>query len=578
MPRVTPWSKPPRIVAAALAPAVIGLAAALGLAAVIGAGGTATRSTPIGSAFAAPARLVRLPGMPRPRAGETDPPEVAIGERLFLETRFAQYFAAHMSGVNRPLAQGDPVLATLPTSDGPLPGPFAGKSMNCRNCHLVDDTAGAPTRTYDDFSRQSLVPLREDGQVHTPRNTPTLVNALLPRSVPFFLHFDGEFTTPEDLVIGTMTGRNFGWLPLEAPQAFAHIARVIREDDGTDELGAQYGGSYRKILAGTDPSIPAELLLPPAFRIDVASATDGDIVAAVAKLITAYMQSLTFANTSPYDVFLAKNGLPAGPDPGETDLAYSRRLRDAVNALTNPVYVGPEDGAFTEHDQEFVFGAEELTGLKIFLREPLPQTLAGDPRYPSTRTGNCIACHPAPRFTDSSFHNIGATQDQYDADHGDGAFRRLFIPDLAYRNARYDDYLPPTPQHPLATGAFRSGSADLGVWNVFANPDIPAPQETLNALLNPDGLAPADALRGLIGYFKTPTLRDLGQSGPYLHTGRMRTLEEVLELYDTMSDEQRDGRVRNGSPELAGIFFAEDPSADKEPVAAFLRSLNEDYN
>ena len=49
------------------------------------------------------------------------------------------------------------------------------------------------------------------------------------------------------------------------------------------------------------------------------------------------MQSLTFTNTSPYDVFLAKNGLPASPDPGEIDLAYSRRLRDAVNALTNPV-------------------------------------------------------------------------------------------------------------------------------------------------------------------------------------------------------------------------------------------------
>ena len=98
----------------------------------------------------------------------------------------------------------------------------------------------------------------------------------------------------------------------------------------------------------------------------------------------------------------------------------------------------------------------------------------------------------------------------------------------------------------------------------------------MSSLLNPDGLAPADALRGLIAYFKTPTLRDLGQSGPYLHTGRKRALEDVLELYDTMSDLQRDGKVRNGSPELAGIFLAEDPSADKEPVVAFLNSLNED--
>jgi cytochrome c peroxidase len=559
-------------------------AAASGLVALVlfgalGAGDTATRPSPVGTDRPRPMRIARRNGLtPRPRGADVDPPEVQIGERLFLETRFAQYFAAHMTAINAPLAVGDPVLDTLPTSDGPLPGPFAGQSMNCRNCHLLDDTAGAQTRTYCDYSRQSLVPLREDGQVHTPRNTPTLVNVLLPRAVPFFLHFDGEFTTPEDLVIGTMTGRNFGWLPPESAQAVAHIARVIREDDGSGDLARQYGGAYSVVLAGTDPSIPAELRLPAEYRIDVASASDGDILAAIAKLITAYMQSLTFTNTSPYDVFLAKNGLPASPDPGEIDLAYSRRLRDAVNALTNPVFVGPADGTFTEHDQPFVFGPRELLGLTIFLREPLPQTTAGDPRYLSTRTGNCIACHPAPRFTDSSFHNIGATQDLYDSQNGAGAFRRLFIPDLDYRNARYDDYLPPTPQHPLATGAFKSGSADLGVWNVFANPDIPAPQETLDTLLNPDALAPANALRGLIGYFKTPTLRDLGQSGPYLHTGRMRTLEEVLELYDTMSDLQRDGSVRNGSPELAGIFFAEDPAADKEPVVAFLQSLNEDYH
>ena len=552
---------------------------ALVLLGALGAGDTATRPAPVDVDRPHAVRVARrgAPTLP-PRTADVDPPEVQIGERLFLETRFAQFFATHMTGINAPLTEGDPVLATLPTSDGPLPGPFAGKSMNCRNCHLVDDTAGAQTRTYCDYSRQSLVPLREDGQLHTPRNSPTLVNGLLPRSGPLFLHFDGEFTTPEDLVIATMTGRNFGWLPLEVPQATAHVARVIREDDGTGDLARQYGGAYSIVLAGTDPSIPAQLVLPPEYRIDVASASDGDIVGAIAKLITAYMQSLTFTNTSPYDVFLAKNGLPAAPNPGESDLAYSRRLRDAVNALAAPQFVGPEDGAFTEHDQPFVFGQQELTGLKIFLREPLPQTSAGDPRYPSTRTGNCIACHPAPHFTDFSFHNIGSTQDLYDAQNGDGAFRSLFIPDLDYRNARYDQYLPPTPQHPSASGVFKNDPSDLGVWNVFANPDFPAPQEALNTLLNTEGKAPADALRGLIGYFKTPTLRDLGQSGPYLHTGRMRTLEEVLELYDTMSDLQRDGRVRNGSPELAGIFFAEDPSADKEPVAAFLRSLNEDYN
>jgi hypothetical protein len=40
-----------------------------------------------------------------------DPPEQTIGERLFLETRFAEYFAEHMTDVNAPLGVGDPVVS-----------------------------------------------------------------------------------------------------------------------------------------------------------------------------------------------------------------------------------------------------------------------------------------------------------------------------------------------------------------------------------------------------------------------------------------------------------------------------------
>src|SRR5262245_60856477 len=48
----------------------------------------------------------------KPSPGEGDPPEVTIGERLFLETRFSQFFAAASAGgsVNTPLVNGDPVL------------------------------------------------------------------------------------------------------------------------------------------------------------------------------------------------------------------------------------------------------------------------------------------------------------------------------------------------------------------------------------------------------------------------------------------------------------------------------------
>src|SRR5512139_1028999 len=113
--------------------------------------------------------------------------EEAVGERLFLETRFAQAFKVFLDNggkVNDPKA-GDGVVDTVETLGAPIaPGPFKGMSMNCRACHLVDDILSSPgggMRTYADFARRSPIPARTDGKTHTPRNSPPLVNSTLQR-------------------------------------------------------------------------------------------------------------------------------------------------------------------------------------------------------------------------------------------------------------------------------------------------------------------------------------------------------------------------------------------------------------
>src|SRR5437868_14209008 len=163
-------------------------------------------------------------------------PEVKLGDRLFFETRFSQYFFAHCDGdVNAVLGQGDPVVEQVNAVDRvALPGRVRGQAINCRQCHLGDDfVRNQPLagRTYVDFSRRSPIPDRGDGLVTTPRNSPSMVDFGLPRDTPVLLHFDGEFATAEDQTIATLTGRNFGWLPDEASVAVAHIARVIRQDN-----------------------------------------------------------------------------------------------------------------------------------------------------------------------------------------------------------------------------------------------------------------------------------------------------------------------------------------------------------
>lgn len=507
--------------------------------------------------------------------GENDPPEIALGERLFLETRFAQAYAENPG-------RGDPVMATTQTLAQALPGPFAGRHMNCRACHLVDEQADAPgggIRSYADFARLSPQPVRrQDATASRPRNAQTLINSALPRDPGTLfhplLHHDGQFATLEDLVATTFTGREFGWLPGEETAARAHIARVIRQDDGRGDLAQEFGGAYRTVLKGTDPAIPEALRLPPEYRLDVASATDETILAAVARLVAAYVADLRFAQddaghftASPYDHFLALNSLPRAPRPDESPRDYSHRLLVAVEALEKPRFVTAEDHAFASHEQPFVFGPQELTGLTRFFG-----------------AANCTACHPAPNFTDFSFHNTGATQAAYDRLHGDGAFAGLDIPDLKTRAARHDAYLPATEQHPRASERFRAlaakdkpGYTDLGLWNIFANPDFPNPQPTLRALLCEPGGQSCDAaslLPQTIARFKTPGLRDLGHSAPYLHDGSQDRIEDVIAFYLRSAQLARAGKLRNGAEELQSIDMG---SEDMAALTAFLKALNEDY-
>jgi cytochrome c peroxidase len=542
-------------------------------------------------------------GAARAQDEETDPPEVAIGERLFLETRFAEFFARHASDVNAPLAAGDPVVEQIETTGTPLPGPFAGESINCRSCHFVDeslDVPGGGMRTYADFARRSPVPLREDGLTTAARNAPSLVNSALldPDGI---LHLDGEFSNTESLVKGTFTGRNLGWLPGERAQAAAHVARVLREDDGSGDLAREFGGSYRDVFAGA-PNVPDELRLTPAFRADVDAASDEELLDAVARLVAAYVNQLAFAQDedgasigSPYDRFLEQNGLPRQPRDGETPEAYTRRLRGKLERLKRPRFVN--EGPFAFHpDQDFVFGPEELEGLRVFLAEP-PRRGLRERDLQRGGVGNCVACHTPPDFTDFSFHNTGVTQTEYDGVHGEGGFERLWVPSLRVRSRSPNEFLPATESHPNAAEPYRRPASsenpdytDLGVWNVFANADFPEPQLKLWRLLCREQIGnpakrkrhvarslrctPEHLLQSSIARFKTPGLRDLGHSLPLMHDGQFDSVQEVLAFYRRVSRLARAGSLRNGDPEIAGIALSD---RDVDALEAFLLSLNEDY-
>jgi cytochrome c peroxidase len=69
-----------------------------------------------------------------------------------------------------------------------------------------------------------------------------------------------------------------------------------------------------------------------------------------------------------------------------------------------------------------------------------------------------------------------------------------------------------------------------------------------------------------LGAFKTPTLREISRSAPYMHDGRFKTLEEVVNFYNK-------GGVKNPHQDPL-ILPLELTDQEKSDLVAFLRTLN----
>ena len=160
----------------------------------------------------------------------------------------------------------------------------------------------------------------------------------------------------------------------------------------------------------------------------------------------------------------------------------------------------------------------------------------------------------------------------------------LPVPSLADRAANYDLYLPATANHPNASETFRRaadaaqpGYADLGMWNIYQNPDIPNPQANLKSLVCAKGqdCSIDQGLANTIAQFKTPILRDLEDSSPYFHNGGKLQLQDVVQFYINSSQLARQGLLRNAPAEFRNMSLNSD---DIDALVAFLLSLTEDYD
>jgi cytochrome c peroxidase len=465
-----------------------------------------------------------------------------LGERLFRDGRFSKnFFDASEANVNQELPSGVKEK----------------ESVSCFTCHRVDqdfESMGL-MRGYNDNLVTTPIPYRvEDGLTHTLRNTPTLIGIGSAYAFNRFSHSDGEMSDHRQTVLGNFTGRNMGWLPEEKNLALAQIIKVIKEDLGEAYNGAEFGGAYTKVFLGIDPSLPEELRLPEEWRLDVTKASETEIMNLLEECVDRYMNGLDFAKDettgfysgSPYDAFLKLNSLPLGPEAGESIADYTVKLRNALSQLESPQFVPKV--FFKTHKKEIGFGETEWKGLKMFFNLKAGQN------------GMCINCHLPPLFSDQQFHNIGTTQMDYDNLHGVGSFMKLQIPESSEDQNR-----------PSFTR-----EVDLGMWNFYGRNTHQTLTNYINGFLcgtQTDCLS-QDHLSKTLARFKTPTLRNLGHSEPYMHNGKFKDLKETITQYKEASELMRAGVLRNGAPQLRMMTLVDE---DIESLDAFLNSLNEEY-
>jgi cytochrome c peroxidase len=393
--------------------------------------------------------------------------------------------------------------------------PAGDLNNSCSSCHHFDEDPQG-LRAHTDFFARSWVPWRAaDPRRDGLRNSPTILDAALMPS----LHFDGEFRSLEDLVRGTLAGRPMGWLDGERDRAFNRVYSVV--------VGQVAGAS------GSTENYAAEF--ESVYGVDIGALRRDQVVEMVVRALASYLRTLRTTRSTPYDSFVRENGLSEGPAPGESPQLFATRLNEQISSLERQRRLSLPAG----------FDSSALAGLKIFLRTNGP---AG--------AGNCVSCHTPPLFTDFSFHNIGISQAEYDQVHGEGSFIALSIPDAAQA-------IRPARQFREVPSRQRPGYADLGYWNFvdLKASTIRRPNETGDRFL-----------RRMIATFKTPTLRNLAFSQPYMHNGAYATIDDAIREIARLAELGRQRRLREPDEELLQIRLGE---SDRAPLAAFLNTLNE---
>jgi cytochrome c peroxidase len=197
---------------------------------------------------------------------------------------------------------------------------------------------------------------------------------------------------------------------------------------------------------------------------------------------------------------------------GKAIEAYERRLADG-NSPFDTFVAGLKSGDPTK---QAALSPSARRGLLLFIG-----------------AGNCELCHSGPAFSDGQFHNLG-------------------LP-----------LLPGEAADPGRAAGIALVKADIfNDAGAFSDRPKGEAQQRLEFLPEP---------KSQLGAFKTPGLRNVAVTGPYMHDGRFSTLEQVLQFYAQGRAASR-GRLV-GEREATVDLVPHLSAAQIDDLVAFLQSL-----
>jgi cytochrome c peroxidase len=189
--------------------------------------------------------------------------------------------------------------------------------------------------------------------------------------------------------------------------------------------------------------------------------------------------------------------------------------------------------------------------------------------------GKCINCHGGPEFSNAASHLQAENQEG-------GLVERMLMGNggvALYDNGFYNIGVTPTADD-ISLGAFDPFNNPLSfsaqyVSGRFVDPfrvnpcSFEVPFDPSNCTLQPPPAQLASHRLAVNGAFKTPTLRNVELTGPYMHNGSLATLEQVVQFYNRGGNFFRNPEL---DPDIRPLGLSAGEQAD---LVAFMKSLTD---